>query len=69
MAGAEFEDRDDAAEYALGTLGATERAAFEVRMARDPALAAEAAAWQRRLGALSEETEALEPPPRIFARA
>jgi anti-sigma-K factor RskA len=68
MASAEFENRDDAAEYALGTLDAAERAAFEARMAHDPALAAEVAQWQQRLGALNDETPAAEPPPQMLAR-
>jgi anti-sigma-K factor RskA len=67
MASAEFEGRDDAAEYALGTLDAAQRSAFEARMARDPALAAEVAQWQQRLGALNEETPVLEPPPQMLA--
>ena len=67
MASAEFEGRDDAAEYALGTLDAAQRSVFEARMARDPALAAEVAQWQQRLGALNEETPVLEPPPQMLA--
>ncbi len=67
MASAEFEDRDDAAEYALGTLDATQRSAFETRMARDPALAAEVAQWQQRLAALNEETQVSEPPQQVLA--
>lgn len=67
MAGAEFEDRDDAAEYALGTLDAAERAAFEARMARDPVLAADVAQWQQRLGALNQETPVAEPPQQMLA--
>jgi anti-sigma-K factor RskA len=65
MAGAE--DRDDAAEYALGTLDADERAAFEARMVRDPALAAEVAEWRERLTALHAETEPAEPSAHVLA--
>ena len=68
MASADFESRDDAAEYVLGTLDAAERTAFEARMAADPALAAEVAAWQRRLTALNDETADVEPPARMFDR-
>jgi anti-sigma-K factor RskA len=60
---AESDRLDAAAEYALGTLDAAERLAFEAEMARDPALAQEVAAWQKRLGALSEETDPVVPPP------
>lgn len=67
MASAEFEDRDDAAEYALGSLDAAERAVFEARMARDPALAAEVAQWQQRLAALNEETQVAQPPAHMLA--
>jgi anti-sigma-K factor RskA len=67
MAGAELDGRDDAAEYALGTLDASERAAFEVRVASDPMLAAEVAQWQERLAALHAETEPAGPPAYIFA--
>jgi|HubBroStandDraft_5_1064220.scaffolds.fasta_scaffold98230_3 anti-sigma-K factor RskA len=67
MASADNPDRDDAAEYALGTLDAAERTAFEARMAADPALAAEAAAWQDRLATLHAETEPTEPPAHLFA--
>jgi anti-sigma-K factor RskA len=59
---------DAAAEYALGTLDAAERLAFESEMARDPALAAEVAAWQQRLGRLNEETEPADPPPQMLSR-
>lgn len=67
MTGAEFDGRDDVAEYALGTLDPSERAAFEARMVRDPTLAAEAAQWQERLAALHAETESAEPPAHIYA--
>jgi anti-sigma-K factor RskA len=59
---------EEAAEYALGTMGADERAAFEARLLSDPALAAEAAEWQRRLAPLAGETAPVEPPPGIFDR-
>lgn len=68
MASAEFENRDDAAEYVLGTLDAGERVAFESRMAADPALAAQVAAWQRRLAPLSETTPPVEPRAHVFDR-
>lgn len=68
MASAELESRDDAAEYVLGTLDAGERVAFESRMAADPALAAQVAAWQRRLAPLNETTPQVEPRAHVFDR-
>lgn len=60
-----------AAEYALGVLGAAERAAAEARMRRDPAFAARVAAWERRLAPLAEGLAPVPPPdlmPAIEAR-
>lgn len=67
MAGPE-DDRDLAAEYALGTLDAAESAAFEAQLARDPALAAEVAAWQQRLAPLADGTPTVEPPADTYTK-
>ncbi|GAB4383781.1 anti-sigma factor [Albidovulum sp.] len=58
-------DRDDialAGEYALGLLDGDARAAFEARLAREPALAALVAEWQGRLAELADEVEPVAPP-------
>ncbi len=68
MASAEFENRDDAAEYALGTLDCGGDARHSRRAWRtNPALAAQVAQWQQRLVALDEETQVAEPPPHMLA--
>lgn len=63
-------DRDDdialAGEYALGLLEGEDRAAFEARMADDPALAREVAAWQERLASMTDEVDPVEPPARVW---
>src|SRR6185312_1770067 len=59
---------EEAAEYVLGTLDASERAAFEGRLASDSALAAEVAAWQQRLAPLDDETAPVEPPSAVYGR-
>lgn len=46
------DDEALAAEHALGVLNARERAAAELRMARDPAFAAEVETWRERLAGL-----------------
>jgi anti-sigma-K factor RskA len=57
-----------AAEYALGLLEGEARAAFEVRMRAEPALAAAVTAWQARFATLAEtEVDPVSPPPRIEA--
>ena len=43
-----------AAEYALGTLDADERAQAETMMSVDPDFAAMVAAWEHKLGALNQ---------------
>lgn len=62
------EDEALAAEYALGVLTAAERAAAELRMARDPAFAAQVEAWRERLAPLAEEVEAVQPPVGLWPR-
>lgn len=63
-------DRDSvlAAEYALGLLSNADRAAFAARLADEPALAAELAAWQSRFSSLDEEFEPVQPPAGVGAR-
>lgn len=67
MAGAD-DDRDLAAEYALGTLDADERAAFEARLASDASSRAQVAAWQQHLAPLNDETVDIAPPTDIYAK-
>lgn len=55
-----------AAEYVLGSLDPSERAAVDVRRRRDPALAAAIAAWERRLAPLSQQEPGVEPPAHLF---
>lgn len=62
------EDEDLAAEYALGTLDAAERASLAARRLREPELDAAIAAWEARLSPLAEAAPALDPPPDLFAR-
>ena len=61
-----------AAEYALGTLGASERAAFAARRLREPELDEAIRAWEARLAPLAEAAPEIEPPrdllPAIEAR-
>ena len=54
---------DLAGEYVLGTLDAAERAAFETRLAADPALMAQVAFWEARLAPLNTSTAAVQPMP------
>jgi anti-sigma-K factor RskA len=51
-----------AGEYVLGTLDAAAARAVEAALPSDPALAAEIAAWQRRLAPLSELVPPVQPP-------
>ena len=61
-----------AAEYALGTLGASERAALAARRLREPELDEAIRAWEARLAPLAEAAPEIEPPrnllPAIEAR-
>lgn len=63
--------RDDgvlAAEHALDVLSAAERAAAELRMATDPAFAAEVEAWRERLAPLLEEIAPVAPSDGLWNR-
>jgi anti-sigma-K factor RskA len=56
-----------AAEYVLGSLDPSERAAVEVRRRRDRLLAAAIGAWERRLAPLSRQpAQDIEPPAHLF---
>ncbi|MDF0578702.1 anti-sigma factor [Bradyrhizobium yuanmingense] len=55
-----------AAEYALGTLGADERAQVETMMAVDPAFAEVVQAWAYRLGVLNQMVGSVEPRPIVW---
>ncbi|MFK4538239.1 anti-sigma-K factor RskA [Bradyrhizobium ottawaense] len=55
-----------AAEYALGTLEADERAQVETMMAVDPAFADIVQAWAYRLGALNQMVGSVEPRPIVW---
>jgi anti-sigma-K factor RskA len=61
------DDEGLAAEYALGTLSAEERAAVAARRLGDPELDAAIAAWEQRLAPLAEGLPELAPPPGLFA--
>lgn len=65
-------DPDDmdmlAAEYVLGTLDATDRAAADARIAADPAFARAVDGWAHRLGPLHALTRPLAPPPHLRER-
>ena len=63
----EEEDIDAlAAEYVLGSLDAAERARVAARRAGDRQLADAIAAWERRLGPLSEREPGLAPPAHLL---
>ncbi|HVK42567.1 MAG TPA: anti-sigma factor [Phenylobacterium sp.] len=62
------EDDALAAEHALGVLTANERAAAELRMAREPAFAAQVEAWRERLAPLAEGIAPVEAPAGLWAR-
>jgi anti-sigma-K factor RskA len=55
-----------AAEYALGTLDADERAQVETMMAADKEFAGLVQAWELRLGALSQMVGSVEPRPIVW---
>jgi anti-sigma-K factor RskA len=57
-----------AAEHALGVLNAAERAAAELRMAREPAFAAQVEAWQARLAPMLAAVTPVEPPAGLWPR-
>ncbi|MBI4273350.1 MAG: anti-sigma factor [Rhizobiales bacterium] len=56
-----------AAEYVLGVLDAAERRAVEQRLAREPALAAEVAFWEARLGGMADAIPPVTPPARTWS--
>ena len=55
-----------AAEYALGTLDADERAQVETMMSVDRDFTAMVEAWQHKLGALNQMVGSVEPPPEVW---
>jgi len=57
-----------AAEYALGVLAGTERAAAEQRVAREPAFAGLVTAWEQRLAPWAAEIAEVAPPPQLWDR-
>ena len=57
-----------AAEYALGTLDADERAQVETMMAVDPEFTAMVHAWEFRLGVLNQMVGSVEPRPELWER-
>ena len=57
-----------AGEYVLGVLNADERAAFELRMVREPALAHLVEEWQARLLPLDEGLAPITPSPEVWRR-
>jgi anti-sigma-K factor RskA len=57
-----------AAEYALGTLDADERARVEALIASDNEFAARVQAWEFRLGVLNQMVGLVEPPPELWER-
>lgn len=61
------DDLLDAAEYALGTLDASERAAIAARRQREPELDAAIRSWEARLAPLAETVAAAAPPDGVFA--
>ncbi len=62
------DDEGLAAEYALGTLDAAERAAVAARRLREPELDAAIAAWEARLSPLLEAEPGREPPADLYSR-
>jgi anti-sigma-K factor RskA len=57
-----------AAEYALGTLDADERAQVETMMSIDKDFTAMVGAWEYRLGVLNQMVGTVEPPPELWDR-
>ena len=57
-----------AAEYALGTLDADERAQVEAMMSVDPDFIAVVQAWEFRLGVLNQMVGSVEPPTELWER-
>jgi anti-sigma-K factor RskA len=57
-----------AAEYALGTLDADERAQVETMMSVDKDFTAMVRAWEHRLGALNQMVGSVEPRPEVWDR-
>jgi anti-sigma-K factor RskA len=55
-----------AAEYAIGTLDAGERAQVEAMMSADRDFMAMVEAWQQKLGALNQMVGLVEPPPSVW---
>ena len=55
-----------AAEYALGTLDAAERAQVEAMMSADTDFVAVVRAWEHRLGALNQMVGSVEPRPEVW---
>ncbi|MFG1463525.1 anti-sigma factor [Xanthobacter sp. DSM 24535] len=60
------EDRQEAAEYVLGTLDGAEREAARSRIAHDPAFAALVRLWEGRLGPLHELAVSVAPPSSLL---
>jgi len=57
-----------AAEYALGTLDAEERAQVETMMSHDRAYTALVESWQHKLGVLNQMVGSIEPRPEVWDR-
>lgn len=62
------EDEALAAEHALGVLNARDRAAAELRMASEPAFAADVEAWRARLAPMLESVAAVPAPQGVWQR-
>lgn len=62
------EDEAFAAEHALGVLSAAERAQAELRMARDPAFAADVEAWRLRLAPMLDGIVEVAPGAQLWPR-
>jgi anti-sigma-K factor RskA len=57
-----------AAEYALGTLDADERAQVETMMSADNGFTAVVQAWEQKLGALNQMVGSIEPRPEVWEK-